>query len=130
MAREARTRGLGTLALLVACVFLVGLLLGRGLGQEGLAEGGRLSSLERKFLETFARDFKLSPYQRQQLRIVLEEKERQKRRLMEEYLRSLPVAGRARFRQADRAADRRIYALLEPSQRELYRQRLADSRAQ
>ena len=130
MARAPRTRVFATLALLVACVFAAGLLVGRGVSRVAFAEEARLSSPERNFLETFAQDFKLSQRQRQQLRIVLEEKERQKRQLMEEHLRSLPVARRARFRQADREADRRIYALLEPTQRELYRQRLADSRVQ
>lgn len=130
MTQRLPGRTAGLLALLVGCVFGIGVVAGLGAARWQAPREGRLAAPERIFLDTFAQDFKLSARQRQELRIVLEEKERQKRELMEEHLRSLPVARRARFRQADREADRRIYAILDPEQRRRYRQRLDPARGQ
>jgi uncharacterized membrane protein len=112
------------LGVLVVSVFGLGTLGGVTFARSLQPQDDPFATPERIFLETFSRDFKLSPRQRQQLRIVLEEKERQKRELLEEHLRSLPVARRTRFRQADRDADRRIYAILNADQRDLYRDQL------
>ncbi len=78
----------------------------------------------RIFLDKFAEDFDLSPLQIRQLRLIIEERDSQKRTLMESYIESLPPEKRRSFREVNRDADRRIHAILDARQKHLYREML------
>lgn len=113
------------LGLLVFLVFVTGVLVGLLANRLRSADDARPMGAEGVFFERFSDDFDLDREQRRILRLVLEEKARQKSEWWNDLLQRAP--DQRRFLEINRRTDRLIRMLLEERQREIYDARLRRS---
>jgi len=108
------------LVLVFLCGFFSGSLSRRILAAMFPPELAKVEGKNRHYIEAFARRYRLDPEQVRALRVVLEERDRIKKSILNRTYSSLSAGLAAMRREQDRQADRRIPQLLRKDQLALY----------
>ncbi len=126
MSSKLTSRVKAQMAILLSLVFLCGVVTGVLFGRTADLEDASLSG---PYVERMVETFGLDQRQERIIRLVLAKRDRAKRGLLEVRFRdSLPANARIQLWYEDQRADRRIRALLNPTQQNQYDGMLARGR--